>query len=355
MPRSHVPLICPCTVLCVFALLAVFRLSAQSAVDSSVPAEPKALVLALAAENGAPSADAKPGHLKISFTTYNWNGGIESQGAIEEFWLAPSRYKRIFETTTFNQVEYSTIDGIRRTGSRDEAPLELERIFDEFLRPVPFDAESIQAAQVEMKNANYIKAKLLCVSATRGGTSSEQAINATFCSDERLPILRLTILGSGGRDVTRNDIVKFQSRYFPKAIEEDLTQPVNNNRKLMTAKIESLGSLDSVDESQFIPPASAFAPPKVVTLEEAVTKAQLVRHSAPVYPPIARAAHVTGDVLLSFQIQTDGHVSRIRVLSGPAMLQQAAIDAVKNWTFAPFTQDGESVAVNTTAKLSFHL
>ena len=184
MPRSHVKLICSCKLMCVFALLAAFRLSAQAALNSSVPTEPKSLVLALAAGNGAPAPDAKPWHLKISFTTYNWNGRIESQGVMEEFWLAPSRYKRIFETTIFNQVEYSTLDGIRRTGSRDEAPLELERIFDEFLRPVPFDAESIQAAQVEMKNANYIKAKLLCVSATRGGTSSEQAVNATFCRGE---------------------------------------------------------------------------------------------------------------------------------------------------------------------------
>jgi TonB family protein len=341
---------------CGFAFLFASCVIAQTAPEISVPTEPKALVLALATENGAPAEGAKPWHMKIRYTINNWDGSTDSQGMIEEFWLAPNRYKRIFVTTTFNQVEYSGINGIRRTGSREEAPSQLERILDEFLDPVPFDAASIQAANVEVQRVRSPHAKLACITAKRAGTPTETVVNMTYCSEENLPILRLTIVGTGWSSVIRYDIVKFQSRYFPKSIEQDVGLPGSMNGKPMfTAKLEMLESLDSVDEAQFAPPDGAYTAPKVIALDEAATKTQLDQHSAPVYPPIAKAAHVTGDVVLSLQIQTDGRVSRIRVLSGPAMLQQAAMDALKKWTYRPFAQDGEPVEVNTTAKLSFRL
>src|ERR1700732_1378321 len=145
MPRTLASNISSYEIVCGFAFLFASCLIAQTAPDISVPTEPKALVLALATANGAPAEGAKPWHLKISYTINNWDGSTDSEGAIEEFWLAPNKYKRIFATTTFNQVEYSGINGIRRTGSRDEATSTLERILDEFLVPIPFVAPSFPA------------------------------------------------------------------------------------------------------------------------------------------------------------------------------------------------------------------
>lgn len=65
--------------------------------------------------------------------------------------------------------------------------------------------------------------------------------------------------------------------------------------------------------------------------------------SKPVYPPIAMAAHVSGDVLLSVLVDASGAVQAVRVASGPPMLQQASVDAAKKWTFKPMTIGARAV------------
>jgi TonB family protein len=60
----------------------------------------------------------------------------------------------------------------------------------------------------------------------------------------------------------------------------------------------------------------------------------------PVYPPIAKAAHVQGTVVLDLRIGAKGKIESIKVVSGPPMLQQSAIDCMKQWTFHPFEKDG---------------
>lgn len=59
------------------------------------------------------------------------------------------------------------------------------------------------------------------------------------------------------------------------------------------------------------------------------------------YPPIARAAHVQGDVIISFRKAPDGNTFDVTPVSGPAMLQGVALENVKAWHFAP-PQDPES-------------
>jgi TonB family protein len=90
-------------------------------------------------------------------------------------------------------------------------------------------------------------------------------------------------------------------------------------------------------------------------LPEADARQHLSQKTDPVYPPIAAAAHIEGDVVISVVIDTKGQVVSEKVLSGPAMLDQAALDAVKKWTFAPFTANGIIEPVNTTLTIPFHL
>lgn len=52
---------------------------------------------------------------------------------------------------------------------------------------------------------------------------------------------------------------------------------------------------------------------------------------APLYPSIAKAAHVMGDVMLLITLEHDGSVSDAHVIRGPEMLQKSATDFVKGW------------------------
>lgn len=75
----------------------------------------------------------------------------------------------------------------------------------------------------------------------------------------------------------------------------------------------------------------------------------------PVYPPIAKAAHVQGTVVFDLRIGTAGKIDSMKVVSGPPMLQQAAIDCLKQWTFHPFQKDGISVAAQGQYSILFVL
>jgi TonB family protein len=52
---------------------------------------------------------------------------------------------------------------------------------------------------------------------------------------------------------------------------------------------------------------------------------------APIYPPIAKAAHVSGDVMLLITLEHDGSVSHAQMIRGPEMLKESAVTFVKGW------------------------
>ena len=101
--------------------------------------------------------------------------------------------------------------------------------------------------------------------------------------------------------------------------------------------------------------AAPAAKPTVLTISEADARAHLLAHPDPVYPPIAKAARVAGDVVLTADVSATGGVTTTHVVSGPAMLQGAAIEAIKHWSFQPFLLNGAPSAITTTITLSFHL
>jgi TonB family protein len=82
---------------------------------------------------------------------------------------------------------------------------------------------------------------------------------------------------------------------------------------------------------------------------------KLVRQTAPVYPPAARQAGTSGVVRLRVVVGKDGQVGpNIRVeKSAGALLDEAALDAVKRWLFQPTLVNGEPVEVVTTVEINF--
>jgi TonB family protein len=95
--------------------------------------------------------------------------------------------------------------------------------------------------------------------------------------------------------------------------------------------------------------------PKNLRLSAGVAEGNLIHRVEPAYPQMARIAHVQGDVVLQFLIGKDGAVENLHVVSGHAILIQAAMDAVKQWKYKPFLLNGELVEVETTVTLKFHL
>jgi protein TonB len=114
------------------------------------------------------------------------------------------------------------------------------------------------------------------------------------------------------------------------------------------------GTMGGIFNGQAAPKVKAEAPKKV-SISAGVMVGMLLQKTQPVYPPIAKAARVSGTVVLQATISKAGAIENLRVVSGPAMLQQAAMDAVRSWRYRPYLLNNEPVEVETTVNVIFTL
>ena len=97
------------------------------------------------------------------------------------------------------------------------------------------------------------------------------------------------------------------------------------------------------------------ATPQRVRVSQGVSEGLLVHQVRPMYPPLARAARIQGQVVLQAVIGKDGSIQNLRAISGHPMLTPAAIEAVKQWKYRPYFLNGEPVEVDTQITVNFTL
>jgi protein TonB len=73
----------------------------------------------------------------------------------------------------------------------------------------------------------------------------------------------------------------------------------------------------------------------LLRVSSGVGAGMLITPIRPVYPAIARAAHVSGSVVVEAVISRDGRIERARVVSGPALLAEAALQAIRAARYQP--------------------
>jgi protein TonB len=103
------------------------------------------------------------------------------------------------------------------------------------------------------------------------------------------------------------------------------------------------------------PPPKKEAAPQRIRVGGNVQSAMIIRKTPPIYPQLAKSARVQGVVHLAAIIAKDGTIQELHSLGGPALLIQAAMDAVKTWVYRPTLLNGEPVQVETTIDVNFTL
>jgi TonB family protein len=103
------------------------------------------------------------------------------------------------------------------------------------------------------------------------------------------------------------------------------------------------------------PASSQEADPHHVLVGQSAMASQIISKVAPIYPPLARQAHIQGVVVLKAQISKSGDVENLQLVSGHPVLGPAAIEAVKQWKYKPYLVDGEPVEVETNVTVNFTL
>ncbi len=100
------------------------------------------------------------------------------------------------------------------------------------------------------------------------------------------------------------------------------------------------------------PPAPTLKP---VRVGGRIQEPRKLKGIAPAYPEAARDARIEGVVILECLINPRGRVSKVEVLRGVPLLEEAAVDAVKQWVYAPSLIDGVPVPVLLTVTVRFGL
>ena len=99
------------------------------------------------------------------------------------------------------------------------------------------------------------------------------------------------------------------------------------------------------------PAMQQFSEPVVVSEETA--RARLVHTVNPVYPPEALAQKLHGAVVLQALVGRDGSVEDLKIVRGYFVLGRAAIAAVKQWRFQPYSVNGHAAATQTVITINF--
>jgi protein TonB len=128
----------------------------------------------------------------------------------------------------------------------------------------------------------------------------------------------------------------------------DLTDNVGVERGI--SSIDGFGHVEAIEHVP--PPTPPQAP---VRLHAGMQPPRKLVHVDPIYPQMAQSARVEGTVILDTVIGIDGRVTSVRVLRSIPLLDQAAMDAVKRWSFTPTLLNGTPVPVAMTVTVRFAL
>ena len=145
--------------------------------------------------------------------------------------------------------------------------------------------------------------------------------------------------------------------------------PLNTQPDIIDYPPEPFGRIDagpivplgaSVIFTQVIPPPPPPqviepAPGKPITVTSDIQSAKLLRKVIPVYPQLAIMARLSGTVHLVGTIGKDGMIEQLQVVSGPPMLVQAAMDAVRQWVYRPTMLNNKPVEVIAPIDVIFSL
>ena len=116
------------------------------------------------------------------------------------------------------------------------------------------------------------------------------------------------------------------------------------------------GVIGGVNTTVVAPLAPKSAGPKApVRVGGRVREPKLITRVDPTYPPLAMQTHMQGIVIIDAIVDEQGNVVEAKIVSGPPLLIQSALDAVKKWKYEPTYLNDQPVPVRLNVTVTFRL
>lgn len=299
-------------------------------------------------ESSLNAEDVKPFYLKLSVQLFDAKGKPSEQGTVEVYWKSAESQKRVYTFPSYAATEVRVASQMFRTAKTNPPPEPVALLVEQMLHPMA-KASQIDASEPQMQKVTLGKAPLDCIMLARSiGESAAipMGLFPTYCFDAGSSVLRVTS-NYGGEVVLRNVTSTFQQRHVAMDV-------VVSEKQVEAAE----GNLDKLEQRDIgdADLATDGLPPTVdpVRVSAGVVAGLMISKTDPIYPAMAKARHVQGTVILHAIIAKDGHIQDLRVISSPdSDLSIAALDAVRQWRYKPYTLLGDPVDVETTINVNF--
>ena len=172
-----------------------------------------------------------------------------------------------------------------------------------------------------------------------------------IAKSENFPGTQTRALADNTRSSRPSERKATSERKIPKG---KLLAPHSTSNRLAVMGRDAPPDLSGVDSNTGVGPLQGV----LATLQPRGGRAkepELLVSSAPIYPAMARQAQVEGQVIIDAVIDTTGKLTDMTVVSGPPLLQQAAIDSLRTWKYQPGYLNEKPVPTKTTITVNFRL
>lgn len=163
-------------------------------------------------------------------------------------------------------------------------------------------------------------------------------------------VIELTVSPEGKVQKTKIVSGKFDAlkNAANKTVKQWSFQPYNVNGTPVPARTRYIFNFENTLDHYREPDGST-----PVQLDEDDSHTAIVKSVPPHYPPDALIARIQGEVKLRVIVGEDGRVHALRIVSGHPLFAPAAFNAVRQWEFKPYVQDGKVVPFDTIVTVHF--
>jgi len=264
------------------------------------------------------------------------NDGKPLEGSYTLLWNGPDQWREELVFPGFSEIKVGGKGVVATKRNVDFTPLRVEQVYQTLsyghTRLLPEPGQQVK--RVHDRTVRGTKVECFDI------RDKERSVNQVCIDPSSGTWLREGFFEDSG-------IAAIGNKFFPRSLHY-----VENGKTLVNALVTEI-----VTPAEF--PATAFAPP-----EGAESKAgcispipgRVVKRVPPQYPEGERQRWVEGTVSMYARIAADGTLQGLRLVSGvsPA-LNQASVDAVRQWQYEPYTCDGAPVEVETVIRVNFSL
>jgi TonB family protein len=284
----------------------------------------------------------RPFYLKASISDRDDNKS-EFNGTVEEYWVSPTKWRRVIKLRDFSQTRIVNGNTVYEENSGDYFPLHDEMLANEIVDPLPKPAvDLLKTLDMEATEPGSKEGQCMAEEHFKDADGYDTRVLLAYNCKSGLLIYLWSPSCCYG---VMTDYRKFHNKMVAYATKDD---PIN-------IRIDTLRDLDSTDESLFAISKPTASAQRITTKRVSETEARrfIADKTEIVWPSISKKPN-SGNIDVAIVIGRDGRVKEAWSYSpvDPGV-KDAALQAIRKWTFSPQSVDGVPAQIETKLTIPF--